>query len=255
MRIQAPVGLLAHRPPSTYLESTPPPEPVPEPVAQADSGANQAAPATREALAPAAETIPAAAAEGGRDGGPAGGTLSRYRWPTIAGVVLIVAAAAIVIALGSGGSSKPQGQPFGAAAQPVPTNHVTGSGAATVRLNGDVASVTVDSTGLLNGSPHAMQIHAGGRGVCPPASAAHLHNGHLAINTTDGIKFYGPPQVSLTSTGDTSAKSIIDFARYPTVERSDTRATSRFPWDRRGDPRRQRGDHRARDRLQPQRDL
>jgi hypothetical protein len=44
-----------------------------------------------------------------------------------------------------------------------------------------------------------------------------MHNGHLTISTTDGIKFYGPPQVSLTSTGDTSPKSIVDFARYPTV--------------------------------------
>jgi hypothetical protein len=131
--------------------------------------------------------------------------------------VLIVVAVVVVIAVGSGGSSKPQGQPFGAAAQPVPTNHVTGSGNATVRLNGDVASVTIDTNGLLNGSPHAMHIHAGGKGVCPPASAARLHNGHLAISTTDGIKFYGPPQVSLTNTGDTGVKSIVDFARYPTV--------------------------------------
>jgi hypothetical protein len=131
--------------------------------------------------------------------------------------VLIVAVVAIVIAVGSGGSSKPQGQPFGAAAQPVPSNRVTGSGTATVLLNGDVASVTVDSKGLLNGSPHAMHIHAGGRGVCPSASAARLHNGHLSISTTDGIKFYGPPQVSLTSTGDTSPKSIVDFSRYPSA--------------------------------------
>jgi hypothetical protein len=53
--------------------------------------------------------------------------------------------------------------------------------------------------------------------VCPPASAARLHNGHLSISTTDGIKYYGPPQVALTSRGDTSPKSIIDFSRYPTT--------------------------------------
>ena len=99
----------------------------------------------------------------------------------------------------------------------MPTNQSLGSGSGTVRLNGDVATVTLDANGLLNGSPHAMHIHAGGKGVCPPASAARLHNGHLSISTTDGIKFYGPPQVSLTSTGDTSPKSIIDFSRYPHV--------------------------------------
>ncbi len=62
-----------------------------------------------------------------------------------------------------------------------------------------------------------MHIHAGGKGECPPASAARLHNGHKSISTSDGISFYGPPEVSLTSTGDTSAKSRIDFSRFPTT--------------------------------------
>jgi hypothetical protein len=62
-----------------------------------------------------------------------------------------------------------------------------------------------------------MHIHAGGKGVCPPASAARLHNGHAAISTSNGIAFYGPPQVALTSSGDTSRKSIVDFPRYPTT--------------------------------------
>ena len=97
----------------------------------------------------------------------------------------------------------------------MPTNRVTGSGTATVRLNGNVATVTVHTTGLLNGSAHAMHIHAGGQGICPPATAARQHNGHLSISTTDGIEFYGPPQVALTSSGDTSPKSIVDFRRYP----------------------------------------
>jgi hypothetical protein len=80
-----------------------------------------------------------------------------------------------------------------------------------------VATVTVDTNGLLNGSPHALHIHAGGKGICPPASAAHLHNGHLAISTGDGLAFYGPPRVSLTRSGDTSGRSIIAFPRYPRV--------------------------------------
>jgi hypothetical protein len=117
----------------------------------------------------------------------------------------------------SSSSSKPSGQPFAAGLDPVPTNQVTGTGRGTIRLNGDVATVSVETTGLLDGSPHAMHIHAGGSGACPPASAATPHNGHLSISTTDGIKFYGPPQVSLTSQRDTSAKSIIDFSRYPSV--------------------------------------
>ena len=139
----------------------------------------------------------------------------RRVWFGLAGLVVLGAVVAAVLVLSSGGSSQPTGQRFSAAAEPVPTNRVTGKGSATVQLHGDVATVTLQTDGLLNGAPHAMHIHAGGKGICPPASAARLHNGHLSISTTDGIKFYGPPEVALTSHGDTSAKSIIDFSRYP----------------------------------------
>ena len=137
---------------------------------------------------------------------------------------VVVAVVAVVVSGGSGGSggssSTPTTRPPGgytAAALPVPTNRVTGNGSASVQLHGNVATVTLDTNGLLNGSPHAMHIHAGGKGLCPPASTARLHNGHRTISTTDGIKFYGPPQVSLTTGGDTSAASRVDFSRYPAV--------------------------------------
>jgi hypothetical protein len=61
---------------------------------------------------------------------------------------------------------------------------------------------------------HAMHIHGGGKGECPPASAARLHNGHLTISTTDGINYYGPPVLALTTRGDTSPSSILTFPRY-----------------------------------------
>jgi hypothetical protein len=61
-----------------------------------------------------------------------------------------------------------------------------------------------------------MHIHGGGKGQCPPASAAKLHNGHLAIDTNDGIAYYGPPVQALTTSGDTSVASILAFPRYPT---------------------------------------
>ncbi len=109
------------------------------------------------------------------------------------------------------------GVPFKTGLKPVPTNHVTGSGNTAISLSGDVATVTIDTNGLLNGQPHAMHIHAGGQGICPPASAARPHNGHLSISTSNGIRFYGPPEVALTTSGDTSRKSIIDFSRFPTA--------------------------------------
>lgn len=137
------------------------------------------------------------------------------RWPILAGAaVLLIAVIGGVIAIA--GSSSPSGQPFAAALAPIPTNRVTASGTATIRLAGDVATVTISTTGLLNGAPHLMHIHAGGQGLCPPASAARLHNGHLTISTTDAGRYYGAPVVSLTTVGDTSPRSIIDFTRYPT---------------------------------------
>ena len=82
-----------------------------------------------------------------------------------------------------------------------------------MRLDGTTLTVTVAAHGLVDGK-HAMHIHAGARGVCPPASAARRHNGHLAISTVDGVPFYGPPVTALTTRGDTSPKSILSFNRF-----------------------------------------
>ena len=49
----------------------------------------------------------------------------------------------------------------------------TGTGDAIVRLNGDVATVTVNDERPARRRPHAMHIHAGAKGVCPPTQAAH----------------------------------------------------------------------------------
>jgi hypothetical protein len=130
-------------------------------------------------------------------------------------VALLIAVGAIVWGLSRGARSTPAptGEARRAALAAVPDNHVHGSGTAMLRLSGDTISVAVDAEGLLNGAPHLMHIHAGGLGTCPPASAARLHNGHLAISTTDGIRYYGPVEASLTTTGDTSPGSYLSFER------------------------------------------
>jgi hypothetical protein len=132
--------------------------------------------------------------------------------------VLAVGGIAAAIALISGGSSSNGSKEVGsfpATLFGVPTNHVSGSGDAIVKLNGDTATVTVNTNGLLDSAPHAMHIHAGGRGRCPPAAAAHRHNGKLAISTVDGEPFYGPPVTALTTKGDISRQSILVFPRFP----------------------------------------
>ena len=148
-----------------------------------------------------------------------GHAFGRYWWMAVALLVLIGGGVAAVLASSSGGSrTAPRGgQRFVSSAPPVPFNRVSGRGTASVQLRGNVATVALQTSGLLNGSPHLMHIHAGGQGICPPATAARLHNGHRSISTTDGLKYYGPPVVSLTTRGDTSASSNLDFERYPAV--------------------------------------
>jgi predicted Ser/Thr protein kinase len=127
-----------------------------------------------------------------------------------------IALAAVVIALTSG-SGAPPGRLSDSVLGQVPANHVTGAGQATVRLNGNQAAVSVTTSALDNDAElvHLIHIHGGGKGQCPPASAARLHNGHLAISTTDGINYYGPPVEALTTHGDTSVGSILAFPRFP----------------------------------------
>lgn len=109
--------------------------------------------------------------------------------------------------------AEPPGDKLKGTLGPVPTNRVTGAGDIAMRLDGTTLTVTVAAHGLVDGK-HAMHIHAGARGVCPPASAAKRHNGHLAISTIDGAPFYGPPVTALTTKGDTSPKSILAFNRF-----------------------------------------
>ena len=165
-------------------------------------------PPTRE---PPPPPPPPGAPDGGRDG-------ARGRRPWYAAALAVLVGGAIAVVLLTSSSSTKTGELSSSALAQVPTNHVTGTGNATVRLNGNVATVTVTTNGLDNNDAlvHAMHIHAGGKGECPPASAARPHNGHLTISTTDGINYYGPPVLALTTSGDTGPGNILAFPRFLT---------------------------------------
>jgi serine/threonine protein kinase len=193
--------------------------PPAQPPADAPSAPSQspgpsgAAPSHPSTPAPtgAGPQPPGAPTPGGSGGGSRRGLIA-------AGVAVLVAAVVVLaLVLAGGGSKKPAvvGELRLAALAPVPLNRVHGSGTTELRLDGDRATITLDAQGLLNGSSHLMHIHAGGLGSCPPASAAHVHGGHLTISTTDGIPWYGPPEASLTTSGDTSAASYLVFSRFP----------------------------------------
>ena len=107
-------------------------------------------------------------------------------------------------------------------------NTLNGSGAsgtATVTVNGNQATVDIQSAGLAAGAPHAQHIHIGGQGVCPPASAD--TDGSGAISTAEGVPFYGDVQVALTTTGDVSAESALAVDRFPVANADGTLSYSR----------------------------
>ena len=170
----------------------------------------------------------------GPGSGGGGGWFARHRVPIIAVLgLLAVAGAAFALLGGSDNKTTPTkaaaplpGQRVNGKLGPVPTNRVNGDGTATMRLDKRSLTVSVDTKGLLNGAPHALHIHAGGKGQCPSASAAALHNGHRSIATHAGVPFYGGAVEALTTTGDTTVpKSLVAFSRYPSTSNLKYRRT------------------------------
>ncbi|MEV6008592.1 hypothetical protein AB0M29_17475 [Streptomyces sp. NPDC051976] len=129
----------------------------------------------------------------------------------IAAIALPLALPAVAGAQSSGGSN------YQANLNPVADNMVDGSGTATVSLSGNQATISVTANRLLDSAPHAQHIHIKGSGECPKADAGHMHNGHVAISTTDGLPAYGKIGSSLTTKGDTSPGSALAVDRFPST--------------------------------------
>ena len=70
------------------------------------------------------------------------------------------------------------------------------------------------SHGLAAKLPHAQHIHGFKKAMseCPTLAASGRDN---LITTAEGLPFYGPIQVSLTTKGDTSPKSALAVDRFP----------------------------------------
>ncbi|WP_354645344.1 hypothetical protein [Kitasatospora camelliae] len=126
----------------------------------------------------------------------------------------LAALAAIAVTAGPGSVVAESAAPtaFQATLNPVPTNHVNGSGTASLQINGAQTQVTIHTMGLLN-APHAMHVHIDGQGKCPDESFAKTHNGQKAISATDGATAYGEIMVALTTTGDTGPDSAFALDR------------------------------------------
>ena len=89
-------------------------------------------------------------------------------------------------------------------------------GTGMVTLDGNTATVMIEASGLLAGSPHAQHFHIGAQGECP--TDADDTNGDGFVSVTEGAPFYGAIGSSLTTTGDTSPASGLAIDRFPTAE-------------------------------------
>lgn len=98
-----------------------------------------------------------------------------------------------------------------------PLNNSGVTGKALVKSEGRRVHVKVKARHLAPNLPHAQHIHFGAqaRHECP--TVADDSNGDFRLTTVEGAPAYGPVRVSLTTTGDTSAASVLAVDRYPTA--------------------------------------
>ena len=95
-------------------------------------------------------------------------------------------------------------------------------GTAEIERRGNRVEVEVEARGLSPKLPHAMHIHgkdAGELAFCPGAKRRDDLVDDGLIETVEGLPDYGPVQVSLTTRGDTSEKSVLALDRFPVASR------------------------------------
>lgn len=87
-------------------------------------------------------------------------------------------------------------------------------GSAEAIVSGRRVVVDVDARKLIPGLPHAQHIHFGAkaRNECPTAADA---GRDAQLTTVDGLPAYGPVRISLTTRGNTGAKSALAVTRFP----------------------------------------
>lgn len=122
-----------------------------------------------------------------------------------------VAAGGLLLGVGTSGMAAAQSgaRTYSATLTPVPLNGQTSaSGHLTLTLNGDVATISEQVSGLASTFmgkpfPHVQHIHGGADGTCPTAAADTNHDG--VISTVEGKASYGGILTTLSeSPGGTS---------------------------------------------------
>lgn len=99
-------------------------------------------------------------------------------------------------------------------------------------LDGDQLHLSIKSTGLAPGLPHAQHIHLGGAHDCPAPSQGHM-------TTSDAMGNYGAVGLWLTTSGGPKVNSAMSLERFPkgngTYERTFTVAPRIAALIRKGD--------------------
>ena len=144
-------------------------------------------------------------------------------------VRLALVGAALLSVTPTVASARPSGgtQVFRADLSPVPHDPAADSGSevtgrATLVLKGDQLRTVLSARGLSPNLPHAMHIHGTPQALneCPSLGAD--ANGDGLIDTAEGQPAYGPIDVSLTTSGGTSAEfsDALALDRFPVAKRS-----------------------------------
>ena len=136
-----------------------------------------------------------------------------------------MAVALTSVAFAQGGAGKQnQQQPTTFEANLAPLNNSGANGTATLSQSGSQLSVDVDSEGLSPNLVHAQHIHGKDQAIseCPTLNKKTDKDRDGLLNTAEGLPFYGPIQVSLTTKGDTSPSSALAVDRFPAADGSGT---------------------------------
>lgn len=93
------------------------------------------------------------------------------------------------------------------------------SGRAKITLKGDRVTVKLHAKGFSPGLAHAQHIHGVGNNECPGPDRRDDRVDDGLIDTVEGLPDYGAVQVSLTTSGDTSADSTLALDRFPVADK------------------------------------
>lgn len=136
----------------------------------------------------------------------------------LVGGVLLAATVATAVAFATTGTKHYQAGLAPILHDPHADEQSSASGTASLDVTGTQVHVVLHLHGLSPGVPHAMHIHGilAAENECPPKTAD--VNGDGLISLEEGAPFYGPIDVSLTTTGDTSPAAGLLLQKFVTAD-------------------------------------